>query len=199
MPRRYRMSSRAQAVAATRQRIVEAAKDLYARQGIAATSHEDISRQAGVSQATVYRQFPSVADLIPACSDSVAVLRPVTGESAAALFSGLSGPRERLELLIRGTCDCYDRDHGWLDALRRETELLPEIRAVTRLQDEGLRLLVRAALEGASVSERTIQALTALMDFRFWQSLRDAGMSHTQAMEQVIELIFDQLAKAHVE
>lgn len=199
MPRRYRMNSRAQAVAVTRQRIVEAAKDLYTRQGVSATSYEDISHLAGVSPATVYRQFPSVADLIPACGQSVAVLRPATQESAAELFRGLPTARERLELLIRGTCDCYDRDRGWLDALRREEDLLPAIREVTARQDESLRLLVRAALKGARAGEPTIQVLTALIDFRFWQSLRSAGMSHAQATEQIMELIFDQLSRANIE
>lgn len=198
MPRRYRMNSRAHAVAETRQRIVEAAKDLYARQGILATSYEDISRQAGVSQATVYRQFPSVADFIPACSQSVVVLRPVTPQSVAELFGELSTPRERLELLVRGTCDCYNRDHGWLDALRREEELLPVIREVTMVQDESMRLLVRAALEGADANERTTQVLTALIDFRFWQSLRSAGLSYTQAMDQIMELMLNQLANANI-
>ncbi|HEX5442001.1 MAG TPA: helix-turn-helix domain-containing protein, partial [Ktedonobacterales bacterium] len=194
----YRMNSRAHAVAETRQRIVEAAKDLYARQGILATSYEDISRQAGVSQATVYRQFPSLADLIPACSQSVAVLRPVTPRSVAELFGGLSTARERLELLVRGTCDCYGRDHGWLDALRREEELLPAVRDLTTLQDESMRLLVRAALAGTDASERTIQVLTALIDFRFWQSLSSAGLSHAQAMDQIMELMLDQLSKANI-
>ena len=199
MPRRYHMSSRAEAVAATRQRIVDAAKDLYARQGIIATSYEEISRQAGVSQATVYRQFPSLAELIPACGQSVAVLRPIAAENAVEFFGGLSGPHDRLELLVRGTCDCYDRDRGWLDALRREEELLPEVREIVGLQDAGLRFLVRAAMEGASASERTIQTITALIDFRFWQALKGAGMSHAQAMEQIIALMFDQLDKGSIE
>jgi hypothetical protein len=106
---------------------------------------------------------------------------------------------ERLEWLIRGTCDCYTRDQGWLYAARGEEPFVPALREVIRIQEESLRLLVRAALEGTEVSERALQVLTALIDFPFWQSLRSAGFDHAQAADQVMELVRDQLAKEHID
>ncbi len=76
MPRRYRMDARAASVEQTRRRIVEAAKILHADQGILGTSYEEIARRADVAPATVYRQFPTLSDLLPACACSIHVLQP---------------------------------------------------------------------------------------------------------------------------
>ncbi len=47
---------------ATRQRILEAAYACVARSGLARTTLEDVSRQAGLSRATVYRAYPGGRD-----------------------------------------------------------------------------------------------------------------------------------------
>ena len=73
MPRRYRMKNRATAVEETQERIVAAAKELHADQGVQGTSYDEIAQRAGVAQATVYRHFPSLEDLIPACARSIVV------------------------------------------------------------------------------------------------------------------------------
>lgn len=198
MPRRYRMQARATAVDQTRERIVEAAKALHAEQGIVGTSYEDVARQVGISQATVYRHFPTLDDLIPACARSIEVLQPLTPQIAADFFDDIEQPVQRLERLVRGTCDCYTREQGWLYALRGEERLVPALREVVKIQEESLRLLVRAGLERWSVSERTLKLLTALIDFPFWQSLRSAGLSHEQAADQIMELVHDQLIKEHI-
>ena len=57
------MSKRAAAAARTRARIVEATRELHGEQGIAATSWDDIAARAGVGVGTVYRHFPSKAEL----------------------------------------------------------------------------------------------------------------------------------------
>ncbi|GIW04285.1 MAG: hypothetical protein KatS3mg059_0905 [Thermomicrobiales bacterium] len=194
MPRKYRMTAREASVERTRQRIVEAAKVLHADQGILGTSHEDIARRAGVSQATVYRHFPTLDDLIPACARSIHVLQPATPELAASIYYGLSHPVERLERLIRGTCACYERDGAWLHAARREGDLILSLEEIVRQQRDTLRTLVRAALQGAA-SERTVNVLVALLDFPFWRSLCDAGLSAEEAVEQIVELARGQLAK----
>jgi AcrR family transcriptional regulator len=52
-PRKYDMSNRAASVARTRQRIVDATRELHGEQGIAATSWDDIAARAGVGVGTV--------------------------------------------------------------------------------------------------------------------------------------------------
>jgi AcrR family transcriptional regulator len=198
MPRRYRMSTRLTAVKETQNRIVEAAKALHAEQGIQGTSFEEIAEQAGVAQATVYRHFPSLDELIPACASSIQVLQPLTDEDIADLFHGRPETWQRLEWVIRGTCDCYGRDEGWLQAARREGDLIPALSEVVGVQQESLRSLVRAALSGNGPSERSVQVLAALIDFPLWRTLREMGLNATEATNQIVELVRDHLKKENL-
>jgi AcrR family transcriptional regulator len=198
MPRRYRMSTRLTAVKETQTRIVEAAKALHANQGVQGTSFEEIAERAGVAQATVYRHFPSLDDLIPACARTIQVLRPLTDEDMANLFHGRPQAWQRFEWIIRGTCECYARDGGWLQAARREGDLIPALSEVVGVQQESLRSLVRAALLGSEAGERSVQVLAALIDFPLWKSLLDMGLSATDATNQIVELVRDQLMKENL-
>ncbi len=189
MPRRYRMVARAARVAETRQRIVAASTALHAEQGILATSYEQIARRAGTAPATVYRHFPSLDDLLPACAQTVHVLRPLTPEQAADTFHGLEGLELRLRVLVAGTCECYARDQGWLRAARREEALVPALQEIARVQRHNLRLLAGAALAGTGAGERTLQVVAALLDFPVWQALRDAGLGEEEAAAEVLALV----------
>ena len=62
------MSLRSAAVAQTRRRIIDATRALHTERGIAATSWDDIAARAGVGVGTVYRHFPTLDELVPACS-----------------------------------------------------------------------------------------------------------------------------------
>lgn len=189
------MKARALAALETRRRIIESAMALHAEQGVVGTTYEEIARRAGAAPATVYRHFPTLAQLLPACAQSVHVLRPVTPELVAALFSGVDSPVQRIELLVRGTCDCYQRDGGWLGPVRREEHLLPALGELARRQRENLAILTREALRGAGATERTERLIAALIDVPVWEALRAAGFSSAEATEQVLQMVRDQLAK----
>src|SRR5918999_188498 len=66
--RSYRMSRRAEGVAETRQRIVEATVELHGTVGPAASTIAAIAERAGVTRLTVYRHFPDDEALWAACS-----------------------------------------------------------------------------------------------------------------------------------
>jgi AcrR family transcriptional regulator len=200
VPRLYRRVARAAAVEQTRARIVRAAKELHAERGMLATNWGEIAERAGVSQATVYRHFPSLDQLIPACAQSVFDVATLpTPEQAAQIFQGEPSASGRLERLIRGTCDCFGRETGWLNAARREQELISALGVAVGVQRESIRVLVRAALAGTPASEHLAMVLTALLDFPFWKSLRDAGLSEEAAANQIVELMREQLAKEGID
>src|SRR5918999_315857 len=99
-PRKYDMTRRASAVAQTRRRIIDATRELHTEQGIAATSWDDIAARAGVGVGTVYRHFPSIDELVPACGEiSMQVVAPPDPEEAPARFDGADAPAERVERL----------------------------------------------------------------------------------------------------
>src|SRR5919199_571329 len=100
-PRKYDMSRRAAAVEDTRRRIVDATLALHAEQGIAATRWEQIAARAGVGVGTVYRHFPSLDELVPACGRvSMALLALPAAADAPAVFAGVIDPRARIERLV---------------------------------------------------------------------------------------------------
>jgi AcrR family transcriptional regulator len=70
-PRLHLMTvSKVQTTNGTANRIVEAAVQLFSRQGFAASSTHEIARLAGVSEVTVFRHFPRKRDLFWAATES---------------------------------------------------------------------------------------------------------------------------------
>ena len=198
-PRAYRMTRRAAASAETRRRIVDAAIALHAEKGVLGATWPDIAKRADVALGTVYRHFPSLGELIPACVKAIFdMVKPPTIDQAGEIFADLDSPTARLERLIRESCLCYQRGAGWLYAARCEAHLIPAMAEAVRLMDSSLAVLIRAALGRARVSKQTELILRTLIDFPFWKSLIDAGMSITQAEGAMIQLVGDQLKKADV-
>ena len=195
-PRRYRMSARAEGVRETRQRIVDAATELHAVKGVLATSWEEIAQAAEVAPATVYRHFPSLAELIPACARSVFdVARPPTLGEAGAKFAALETPHQRFAQLVTDSCHCYVRGEAWLHAARRERDLVPSIGEVVTLQEQALAVLVQACLQPQRVGRRSFELLCVLCDFPFWKSLVGAGTPRRAVPEAVMTLITATLDK----
>lgn len=177
MPRRYRMHQRQRAVEETRQRIVAATMALHGDQGILGTSWEDIARRAGVSLATVYRHFPTLDQLVPACGQLTdATIRPPTPEWGATLFAGTSAVADRIRRLVDELCAFYERGAAILSRVRYETIGVPALQPWLDSLDATRVALVRQALEPAKPSKRTIQLVAALTDSRIWQALRDRNI-----------------------
>lgn len=172
MPRRYRPLRRAEGVKETRRRILEATIQLHGEQGILATSWEDIARRAGVAQATVYRHFPSLNELVPACGALAnAYIQPPAPDTASTLFLHADSLSERIEVLIEELSAFYERAEGMFVGVRREAHLLEPLREWLKERDRAQDALVRAALEPAKPDEQTVQVVRALTGFCFWEAL----------------------------
>jgi len=193
------MEARTKAVEETRVRIVGAAMKLHAEKGALATNWEDIAARAGVSPATVYRHFPSLDELIPACAKTVFDLIGVIGEDQIdQIYAGARTPLQKLERYIRGTCDCYARGAGWLHAARREADLIPAMNRAVEVQEKSNERLVRAAFARYAVDDETVAVLSALTDFPFWRSLTSGGMPHAEAVEVICSLVQSELRKRQI-
>lgn len=75
--RSYSIDKRRQLQSETRARIAAAAAELHAVKGGVATSYAEIAQRAGVSLPTVYNHFPSLGELIKACTSHVAARAPM--------------------------------------------------------------------------------------------------------------------------
>lgn len=195
MPRRYRSPRRAQAVEETRRKILLATMELHGEQGIMATSWEDIARRAGVALATVYRHFPTLNELVPACGAlAEQFIRPPTPELAATLFQGADSLPERVARVVDELCAFYARGAVALTAARREGHAVEPLGAWARELDRMREILVRAALAPSAPDARTTRVALALTAFPVWQALAEAGVAEEEAPRTIRKLVLCSLA-----
>lgn len=180
-PRKYSMDKRRAAVEETRQRILEATLALHSEKGIFGTSWQDIAQRADVSVGTVYKHFPSVDELVPACGELIyAITRPPSLEDAPEIFAGAHSLEERLKRLVSELFDFYERGAPYIETDFQERRLpaVQEWEAYMRATIEGL---VREALRPVEPDEGTVGAVSALLDFSTFKSFMDRDIRKEQA------------------
>jgi AcrR family transcriptional regulator len=188
-PRKYTMGKRKAAVEETRQRILEATLALHSEKGIFGTSWQDIAKRADVSVGTVYKHFPSLDELVPACGELMyAITQPPSLEDAPRIFAGVSSMEERLERLISELFGFYERGAPYIetDFQERKMPVVQEWEAHMRATIAGL---TREALHPARPDEDTVQAVSALLDFPTFKSFADRDIRKEQAAKTIEEVL----------
>jgi AcrR family transcriptional regulator len=188
-PRKYTMDKRKAAVEETRRRILEATLALHSEKGIFGTSWQDIARRADVSVGTVYKHFPSLDELVPACGELMyAITRPPSLEDAPEIFAGAYALEERLGRLISELFDFYERGAPYIetDFQERQLPVVQEWESYMRATITGL---VREALVSAEPDERTVQAVSALLDFSTFKSFLDRDIEKDQVAKTMNEVL----------
>ncbi len=195
-PRKYEMGKRAEAVARTRSRIVDATLELHREKGIAATSWDDIAARAGVGVGTVYRHFRSLDELIPACGEvAMNVVALPHPSSAAALFDAVPGPSERIGRLVREVFAIYERAGTELGAIRREAHVHPRVAEDRDHVEAVLDALIAAALAPLDVTKEDRAVARALIDLDTWGALRAQGLAPARAVAAVAGMLAGRLAR----
>ncbi len=192
-PRAYRLQKRAEAVDSTRRRIVDAVVELHGEKGILATSWEEIARRADVAPATVYRHFPTLDELVPACGGRI---MQITAPPTPAIFTGLETLQERLAALVHGLFDFYERADRFLAMARCEADKVPALAAGLREQDDAHLGLVREALGSPAGDGEAVQIARALTDFFTWKAFSSTGMA-SGAAGIVSDLLLSRLTNNH--
>ena len=152
-----------------RERILEVAKDVFTRDG-AAASLDDIARRSGIGNATLYRHFPTRDDLIAAVYRSEVEKLAAAEQRFAATMPPLDALRAWMFLFI----DCTARKRLIVPAL--ETVAGGSMRLV-----EGSRPLIRTAFLAAvrrAIDSGDLRSNTEPNDFV--RAL--VGVFHTAAM-----------------
>jgi AcrR family transcriptional regulator len=183
--RRYELRKRADAMEETRRRITEAAVELHGSVGPARTTVTAIAERAGVQRQTVYRHFPTEADLFAACSEHF-----YEGDRwpDPERWRAIADPAERLAAALDELYAYYERNETmWTNILRDETLVDSVASALTGywayLDDAAAAL---AAGWGARGGRRRVLVAAArhAVDFRTWRSLaQDGGVSRAAAVE----------------
>lgn len=188
-PRKYTMDKRKAAVEGTRQRILEATLALHSQKGILGTSWQDIARRADVSVGTVYKHFPSLEELVPACGELMyALTRPPSQEDAPQIFAGARTLKERLERLISELFDFYERGAPYIETDFQERRL-PMVQEWEVHMRDTIAGLTREALQPVRPDETTVQAVSALVDFSVFKSFVERSVQKEQAAKIMGEVL----------
>ena len=184
------MSKRAAAVARTRQRIVNATLELHGEQGIAATSWDEIAARAGVGVGTVYRHFPSLDELIPACGEiTMQLVALPDAATVPALFKHATETAERIELLVREAFAIYERAAPVLRAIRREADVHPRVAQDRHELEASLSALVDTALGPLDTTQQDRALARALVDLNTWEALRDQGLGPAESVAAISDTL----------
>jgi AcrR family transcriptional regulator len=177
-PRRYRLGRRADTKADTRERIVAAAVALHREKGTVATSYADLAQRAGVSLQTVHNHFPSLGELLPACTGLVAASAP---QVTADLFAPLGAPEDRLDALLKALFLQHAHFEPWMRWAVPEARLVPELEAGLRQGRDHLAALLAAAIAPGFAGKppaELVALLATLLDIECWMRLQSqSGLS----------------------
>jgi AcrR family transcriptional regulator len=180
--RTYKMRRRAEQVAETRARIVEATVELHSERGPARTTVAEIARRAGVERLTVYNHFPDDHLLFAACQAHwLAESPPPNPTQHAAILD----PDDRLEAVLRDLYAWYRRGERMLRNVTRDAETLPPLQDTLSAQRLATEQTVALLLEGRRTRGkrrlRLTAALTLALEFRAWDTLTTAGLTDREA------------------
>ena len=186
VPRKYSMDARSAAVEETRRRIIDATVQLHNQQGIKGTSMQDIADRAEVALATVYRHFPSLDELVPACGGRILELNP---PPTADVFDGLDSGEARIAGLVQALHDNYARGSRVYEVGFAEAATIP---ALARFMDEvasNIAGLVATAAAPFKVDGQSLDLARGLCDFRVWLALTEAGLNQEDATKAIARII----------
>lgn len=183
------MSKRADDVAETRQRIVDAAVRLHGTIGPAATTISALAKEAGVTRLTVYRHFPDDSALFGACSQHWASGQVLPDPRE---WRRLSDPRQRLHMGLSDLYRFYREAEPMLTNVRRDRAAVPaELQGRNEATDAGYRdmLLQPFALRGTR--RRHLRAtLGHAVAFWTWRSLcLDNGLTNPEAVQAMTAFV----------
>lgn len=116
------MTKRADDVAATRERIVEAAVRLHGTIGPAQTSIAGIAEEAGVTRLTVYRHFPNDTELHAACREHWFSQQRLPDPQS---WSTIIDPEQRLRVGLADLYRFYREGQNMLRLVHRDIADVP--------------------------------------------------------------------------
>jgi AcrR family transcriptional regulator len=192
--RPYRMVTRAESVAATGERILDAAVELFWELSGEPISLDEVARRAGVSVQTVIRRFGGRDGLMAAAAGREA--GRVSRQRARAPVGDAAGA-------VRVLVDHYEEMGDRVLRLLAEEERNPGVRDVLErgrgLHRQWCARVFAPALEGRTGVERDrrLAQLVAVCDVYSWKLLRrHAGLSRRQTELALVELLTPLLEEA---
>jgi len=188
--RKYELKKRADEMAETHRRITEAAIELHGTVGPSRTTLSAVARQAGVERRTLYRHFPTEADLFAACSSHFFAANPWPD---LAVWRGIPDPDDRLAQALDDLYAYYERTGPMLANVLRDAELVEFARAAVAPLHAYLDEAAAVLADGRPARDRSPElvhaALRHAVAFPTWRSLSTNGVGRADAVTLVAALV----------
>ncbi len=189
--RKYELKRRADEMAETRRRITEAAVGLHGTVGPARTTLSEVARRAGVQRHTVYRHFPTEAELFGACSAHYFTANPWPDLEP---WRAVSDPQQRLARALDELYAYYERTEPMFSNVLRDAELvdavLPTLLPLQAYLAEAVEILTAGWPTRSRRPRVLAAALRHAIDFQTWRSLTASdGIGRNEAVELVTVLV----------
>jgi AcrR family transcriptional regulator len=182
------MERRAQHVAQTRERILDAGTELFSKRGAQATTMNEVARRADVSPTTVANHFPTQESLIQAVLDRVLADIQVPDSTIFAGVRSLSG---RLRVLTASMYAFFERTSHWFELLGPELTEVPVLARAEATFWYSIRQLYEQTLAGSD-DEVLAKTTAGLLHPATFGAFKGAGMTVDEASAVVAELLIHQ-------
>ena len=183
-------------MADTHLRITEAAIELHETRGPSRTTMSAVAERAGVERRTLYRHFPSEADLFAACSQHYFGANPWPDLDT---WRAIPDPRQRLARALDELFAYYERTAPMYSNVLRDAELVDLARdAVAPLRtylEEAAEILTAGRPVRGRRRRLLAGALRHALAFSTWQSLTAAGVGRADAATLVTALVEASVAR----
>ena len=187
MKRKYELKRRAERLAETRNRIVEATVGLHTSVGPARTTISEIAQRAGVQRHTVYAHFPDERTLFESCSAHWAALHPVPDASG---WSAIADPEERLRAALDAVYAWYEGVENDVALFERDALVHDSTAVLVARRHEKFRLLAEPLPSGWPRRKAVRAAIRHALEFETWRSLvRRQGLTRAQAVDAMLSFV----------
>jgi AcrR family transcriptional regulator len=193
--RKYELKQRAEEMAETHRRITEAAIELHATVGPARTTLSAVAKRAGVERRTLYRHFPTEADLFAACSSHYFKANPWPDLES---WRAIADPQERLARALDELYAYYERTRPMFSNVLRDAEVVDLARDAVAPLHAYLEAAAEVLGKGRQARGRRRQlldgALRHALAFSTWRSLAANGIGRTDAARLIAAFVEDAAA-----
>lgn len=189
MVRRYKLKERAVSRQETRERIVEATVALHENPGPRATTISAIAERAGVQRLTVYRHFPTEADLFGACSAHWNRANPPPDPS---VWGAIADPRRRAQTALLALYHYFRASRLMLASVLRDAPFVEQVEKSLKPYRSYLAVVADALSAGLSSGARAdALKVTArhVVQFETWSALAHEGLSDEAATKLALSWI----------
>ncbi len=191
--RPYDLGKRRQRMIATRQRVIEATRELLSAEACRSPSMGEIARHANVSRATLYHQFKSKFDLLSAVVENTAERSDAAGvRRIRELPDGVAALRGYVPAL----CAFYARDYVLLRNLFGLAAVDPDAGTIVQSYDDnrhaGLdrmvsRITAQGRLNRGFTHGEAVALLWMLTSFRTFEHLHSDSAMPVPAVCSLLE------------